>query len=163
MGLTGGHNEASLDERHMQMAETMADCYSASRPRLFDRDEARQLARITVFQAGSSANSSVVRRKIENALSVTERKLRRRLAIAPTVSLSVIGLDDGRAFDSCRDLRSAPSLNPHADISAGMAEAVNEIRQSAVVQCLHGHPDHGRYCISCSESRDRVAGIRDRA
>jgi hypothetical protein len=146
----------------MQMAETIADCYSASRPRLIDRDEARQLARIAVFEAASD-DPNVLRRRVEDALAVADRKLRRRQAIAPTVSLAVIGMEDGKPLNGIRDLRSAFSLNPRADISAGLASAIRDVCRSAAVQCGPTDPDHAKYLAGSRESRNRVADIRNRA
>ena len=76
--------------------------------------------------------------------------------------VAVIGLEDGDPFNSIRDLRGARSLNPHADISPGMCEAIGEVRLLAFVQCCEQHHDHDYYAWECASSRERVRQIRSR-
>ncbi len=103
---------------------------------------------------GASLTSDSVSRQVEDALRAEFRKGRRRDLVI------VASLSDGEPLNSVRDLRAARSLNPRADITAGMADEVGLVCQMAVVMCQPTHPEHGYQEWERACNRQRVRQMR---
>lgn len=151
-----------LIERHMSVAEQIAGRFSASHSGI-DRDDARQVAFLALTRAVDAYTATESRtlrdfisRVVEDALAIEFRKERRRQRIAPTISICVLGLADGDPNFSLRDLRSAVSLNPPADITRGMCEAIGDVHALAFIQCCEAHADHAFEEWQRRLSRERV-------
>jgi hypothetical protein len=152
----------------MSVAERIAGRFSASHSGI-DRDDARQIACLALVRAVDSYSASESRtlpdfisRVCENALTDEFQKGKRRQRIAPTVSICVLGLVDGDPNFSLRDLRSAVSLNPPADITRGMCEAIGEVHALPFIQCCPAHVDHDFQEWQRRLSRERVRRISER-
>lgn len=155
-------------ERHITVAEQIAGRFSASHSGI-DRDDALQVGRLALVRAVDSYSALESRtlrdficRMVEDALLIEFRKGRDRHRIVPIISLCVLGLVDGDPLNSVRDLRSAVSLNPSADITRGMCEAIGEVRASAFIQCCPTHKEHAFQNWQRTLSRARVRQISER-
>lgn len=152
-------------QRHMPLAGQIAGRFLASH-HSFERDDARQIAMLALIEAvdnfvekpGGRTIAEHVTVSVEGAFRREGKRAAERRILAPTVA--VIGLEDGDPLNSLRDLRSAHSLNPRADISSGMCEAIGEVRSSAVIQSCSQHPEHDYYDWTAAINRERVEQIR---
>lgn len=178
-----------LIERHTNVAEIVAGRFLASHSGL-DRDEVKQDAYLALIRAVDSHGPDCVKplylhiyERVNDHLHDAYKKQRRRQRIAPTESFGVLGLSDGDPLNSMRDLRSASSLNPRADISFGLREGLGQIRASSHIQNCPGTvfrsptlpvsqahyrdgdgsaSDKVFYSHGCATSRERVHRIQAR-
>jgi len=148
----------------MPLAGQIAGRFLASH-HSFDRDDARQIACLALVEAIDSYSDSgiiglgeYIIRSVESAFRRESKRRAERHVLAPIVI--ILGLEDGEPLNSVRDLRSARSFNPRADIPAGLREAIGEVRASAVIQCSPQHAEHDYYDWTCRLSRQRVKQIR---
>jgi hypothetical protein len=138
----------TLIERHTNVAEIVARRFSASHSNT-SRNDIKQDAYLALVLAVDSYGPDVskpiglyIYGYVHSYLCHAYQKEKERNAIAPTVSFGVFGSVDGDPLNSLRDLRSSSSLNPRADISVGLMEALGQVRSSAHLQNYPGKVFH---------------------